>query len=78
VARTGALCARFSARSAEALEYRRFEFQILPQLLNHLGQDAADERSLDFATLCVFSCSASCAPPEAGGGEYVEEYVVIQ
>ncbi|XP_049835002.1 programmed cell death protein 2-like [Schistocerca gregaria] len=43
---------------------RKFEFQILPQLLNHLGLDSC-ERSVDWGTLAVFTCAASCdmGPP---------------
>jgi pre-rRNA-processing protein TSR4 len=38
---------------------RQFEFQILPQLLNHLGLDSVGD-SIDWGTLAVYTCSASC------------------
>eukprot|EP00887_Chlorella_sp_A99_P000437 scaffold17.g437.t1 len=48
---------------------RRFEFQVMPQLLNHLGVDAAHPASPDWGTLAVYTCSASCsASGDAGGG----------
>ncbi|KAG1681100.1 hypothetical protein FOA52_015540 [Chlamydomonas sp. UWO 241] len=40
---------------------RVFEFQVMPQLLNYLGADEDDERALDFGTIAVYSCKASCA-----------------
>lgn len=43
---------------------RKFEFQVLPQLLNHLGLDQCGE-SVDWGTLAVFTCADSCnvGPP---------------
>jgi len=52
---------------------RRFEFQILPQLLNHLDLDEVGE-SVDWGTLAVFTCSASC-DPASGEGAYLPEVV---
>ena len=36
---------------------RRFEFQVMPQLLNFLGQDSQDPHALDFGSICVFRCA---------------------
>lgn len=52
---------------------RNFEFQILPQLLYYFGVKN-DVDSLDWATLAVFTCEASC---ETNMG-YTEEYVWAQ
>ncbi|XP_077997124.1 programmed cell death protein 2-like isoform X2 [Glandiceps talaboti] len=38
---------------------RIFEFQILPQLLNHLKVDSL-AASIDWGTLAIYTCSASC------------------
>ncbi|XP_078412671.1 programmed cell death protein 2 [Cetorhinus maximus] len=38
---------------------REFEFQVMPQLLNHLKVDCLDE-SLDWGTLSVYTCEQSC------------------
>ncbi|XP_052172160.1 uncharacterized protein LOC127788081 [Diospyros lotus] len=52
---------------------RGFEFQILPQLLYYFGvQNEAD--SLDWATIVVYSCEASCD----GGAVYKEEFAWVQ
>ncbi|KAJ9510315.1 hypothetical protein QJQ45_015769 [Haematococcus lacustris] len=62
-------------------EPRQFEFQVLPQLLNHLGQDDLDEDALDWGTLAVYSCSASCsteALQAQTGSAYAEEFVWAQ
>uniref|UniRef100_A0A7S0RG65 Programmed cell death protein 2 C-terminal domain-containing protein n=1 Tax=Chlamydomonas leiostraca TaxID=1034604 RepID=A0A7S0RG65_9CHLO len=65
---------------------RKFEFQVMPQLLNHLGQDEGDRDALDWSTLAVYTCAGSCslaaAPKVAhavqGGSTYLEEYVWVQ
>jgi pre-rRNA-processing protein TSR4 len=72
---------------------RRFEFQVMPQLLNHLGVDAADPKAPDWGTIAVYSCSKSCgggsSNADGGGGaddggeveersNYVEEFVWVQ
>ena len=66
---------------------RRFEFQVMPQLLNHLGADASDPGAPDWGTIAVYCCSASCsrghqggeeADWEDGGSAYVEEFVWVQ
>ena len=41
---------------------RRFEFQVLPQMLSFVVPDTT-AHSLDFETLAVYTCSASCNPP---------------
>ena len=62
---------------------RRFEFQVLPHLVHYLGQDAEASESLDFGTIAVYTCSASCDPrrglPEEEGlsGAYAEEFVWV-
>lgn len=61
---------------------RRFEFQIMPQLLNHLGIDAEDESGPDFGTIAVYSCPNSCCQSEScpphPGSVYVDEWVWVQ
>lgn len=51
---------------------RKFEFQIMPQLLNFLNLDPQIS-DLDWGTVVVFSCSESC-PCEQGECAYVEEF----
>lgn len=71
---------------------RRFEFQVMPQLLNHLGVDVADPKAPDWGTIVVYSCSKSCgggsgggvggneleASPENNKSSYIEEFVWVQ
>nr|XP_014342328.1 PREDICTED: programmed cell death protein 2 isoform X2 [Latimeria chalumnae] len=38
---------------------RIFEFQVMPQLLNHLQVDSLEE-SIDWGTLAVYTCAESC------------------
>jgi pre-rRNA-processing protein TSR4 len=66
---------------------RRFEFQVMPQLLNHLGVDVADPKAPDWGTIAVYSCSESCSggaeelPAEAAESSkssYIEEFVWVQ
>lgn len=38
---------------------RQFEFQVMPQMLSHLQVDQLGN-SLDWGTLCVYTCSNSC------------------
>jgi pre-rRNA-processing protein TSR4 len=52
---------------------RKFEFQILPQVLNILGVDPADDDALDFGTIVVYSCSKSCS-----GEGYMREFSWVQ
>lgn len=52
---------------------RRFEFQIMPQLLNSLDVDPSDDNSPDWGAIVIYSCAASC---DVAG--YVDEYVWVQ
>lgn len=57
--------------------------QVMPQLLNHLEQDETSKEALDWSTLAVYSCSASCSlskssNPAKGSSAYVEEFVWVQ
>ncbi|NWX20499.1 PDCD2 protein, partial [Aegotheles bennettii] len=49
---------------------RIFEFQIMPQLLNHLQVDSLGE-SIDWGTLVVYTCADNCGE----GNEYLEEFI---
>ncbi|NXU56863.1 PDCD2 protein, partial [Turnix velox] len=49
---------------------RIFEFQIMPQLLNHLQVDSLGE-SIDWGTLVVYTCANSCG----GANDYLEEFI---
>ncbi|XP_010002533.1 PREDICTED: programmed cell death protein 2 [Chaetura pelagica] len=49
---------------------RIFEFQIMPQLLNHLQVDSLGE-SIDWGTLVVYTCADNCGD----GSEYLEEFI---
>ncbi|XP_038663919.1 programmed cell death protein 2 isoform X2 [Scyliorhinus canicula] len=49
---------------------REFEFQVMPQLLNYLKVDCLRE-SLDWGTLCVYTCEQSCDH----GNEYCTEFL---
>lgn len=65
---------------------RQFEFQVMPQLLNHLQVDAMDSLSPDWGTIVVYSCVSSCSDQRVSrsiqGNEvtsmYMEEYVWVQ
>ncbi|KAJ3014875.1 Programmed cell death protein 2 [Thoreauomyces humboldtii] len=52
---------------------RTFEFQAMPQLLNHLDVDHSTADALDWGTVVVYSCAANCHPGD--GRPYVEELV---
>ncbi|KAI3644578.1 hypothetical protein MP228_010742 [Amoeboaphelidium protococcarum] len=39
---------------------RSFEFQLMPQILNYLGLDHRDAKSLDFGSIMIYTCSQSC------------------
>jgi len=41
------------------LSPRKFEFQIMPQLLSHLNVDDVG-KSIDWGVVCVFTCAESC------------------
>jgi pre-rRNA-processing protein TSR4 len=45
----------------------------MPQLLYYLKVDKVGEDSLDWGTLVVYTCPASCTPKEGSG--YVEEFI---
>uniref|UniRef100_A0A452I3E2 Programmed cell death protein 2 C-terminal domain-containing protein n=1 Tax=Gopherus agassizii TaxID=38772 RepID=A0A452I3E2_9SAUR len=49
---------------------RMFEFQVMPQLLNHLKVDSLEE-SIDWGTLVVYTCAENCN--QANG--YMEEFI---
>ncbi|XP_035755586.1 programmed cell death protein 2, partial [Egretta garzetta] len=49
---------------------RIFEFQIMPQLLNHLQVDSLGE-SIDWGTLVVYTCANNCGE----GNAYLEEFI---
>ncbi|KAM5163056.1 programmed cell death protein 2 [Mantella aurantiaca] len=49
---------------------RVFEFQVMPQLLNHLKVDSLGE-SIDWGILAVYTCSANCNAMK----RYVEEFL---
>ncbi|NXX89273.1 PDCD2 protein, partial [Centropus bengalensis] len=49
---------------------RIFEFQIMPQLLNHLKVDSLGE-SIDWGTLVVYTCADNCGD----GSKYLEEFI---
>ena len=61
---------------------RQAEMQVLPQLLNHLKVDSeAENVSPDWASIRVYTCSASCSPDaesEVGKGDYRREYLVLE
>lgn len=56
---------------------RRFEFQIMPQILNILGVDPSDDHSLDWGTIAIYSCAASCNT-SSHGISYCKEYAWVQ
>ncbi|XP_077568777.1 programmed cell death protein 2 [Stigmatopora nigra] len=49
---------------------RIFEFQVMPQLLNSLHVDSTDA-SIDWGTLCIYSCSSSCTQED----QYCLEFI---
>lgn len=49
---------------------RVFEFQVMPQLLNHLRVDSP-EASIDWGTLAVYTCETSCDQ----GHKYCPEFI---
>lgn len=55
---------------------RNFEFQILPQLLNHLSLDDVKE-SVDWGTLAVYTCEHSCSSGPAYKTEFLWKQDVI-
>ena len=59
---------------------RKFEFQVLPQLLFYLQVDRKstlrdiNDKSCEWGTLVAYTCAQSCA----AGGEYVPEFLFRQ
>lgn len=53
---------------------RQFEFQILPQLLCHLGlgTDGSNNDNIDWGTLVVYTCKDSCSLPDKS---YYTEFI---
>ncbi|XP_048794130.1 programmed cell death protein 2 isoform X2 [Lagopus muta] len=49
---------------------RVFEFQVMPQLLNHLKVDSLGE-SIDWGTLVVYTCAENCSAEN----KYAEEFI---
>lgn len=54
---------------------RSFEFQIMPQILNHLSLNHADSRAADFGTVCIYTCHNNC---DIGSGCLQPEYAYCQ
>jgi pre-rRNA-processing protein TSR4 len=48
---------------------RKFEFQVLPQIINHLDVDSELASAVDFGTMAVYTCSKSCALTAGGHAE---------
>uniref|UniRef100_A0ACB8GAY0 Programmed cell death protein 2 n=2 Tax=Sphaerodactylus townsendi TaxID=933632 RepID=A0ACB8GAY0_9SAUR len=49
---------------------RAFEFQVMPQLLNHLKVDSLGE-SIDWGTIAIYTCAHNCNL----GNQYTEEFI---
>lgn len=61
----------FTIKDCENCGFERtFEFQIMPQLLNHLNDD-----KLDWGVLAVYTCKNDCS---VVGGGYSKEFLVKQ
>ncbi|XP_055335697.1 LOW QUALITY PROTEIN: programmed cell death protein 2-like [Paramacrobiotus metropolitanus] len=54
---------------------RRFEFQIMPQLLNYLQQEESLTEGLDFGTVMVYTCPLNCRGERES---YVREVAWVQ
>jgi len=52
---------------------RVFEFQVMPQLLNHLGEESVSG-ALDWGTIAVYTCENNCS----SGSGYKTEFVYRQ
>uniref|UniRef100_A0A5S6QRM1 MYND-type domain-containing protein n=1 Tax=Trichuris muris TaxID=70415 RepID=A0A5S6QRM1_TRIMR len=50
---------------------RHFEFQIMPHLLTYMGLDTVEALGVDWATICVYTCSANC---DGARLRYLKEY----
>lgn len=55
---------------------RTFEFQIMPQLINHLQIDDTQADSIDWGTLLIYSCPKSCSIQ--GKRTYADEILIRQ
>lgn len=53
---------------------RKFEFQIMPQILNYLEQEETLEDGLDFGTILIYTCPKNCH----GNLKYVPEIAWVQ
>lgn len=53
---------------------RNFEFQLMPQLLYYVTKQSPTCATIDFATLVVYTCSASCV----ASASYVNEHIFTQ
>ena len=53
---------------------RTFEFQVMPQLLNYLGEDSRSG-GLDWGTFAVYTCKNSCS---GGNRTYKTEFIWLQ
>ena len=59
----------FEVPDCECGAPRKFEFQIMPQLLNYIGD------RVDWGTILIYTCSVECS---MGNGGYAKEYCKIQ
>nr|CAG4641500.1 EOG090X0266 [Eurycercus lamellatus] len=50
---------------------RKFEFQIMPQMLNYLQLDSVSEQGVDWGTLLIYICENNCDE----GHPYKDEYL---
>lgn len=57
---------------------RKFEFQVLPQLLHYLRLNDEDPSAPDWSTLAAYTCAASCSVPAGADCAYAEEFVWVQ
>jgi len=75
-AASGALAAGGAPACRRCGAARRFELQLMPQLLHYMGVEARDPDLLDWATVAVYTCERSCGGEGSGG--YVEEFAWVQ
>ena len=81
----------FSSAAVEAIPHcvlcggkRRFELQLMPQLLHFLDADAGTsssnkhDKGMDFDTLAVYTCTSCCEPPKEDATAYAEQFVWLQ
>nr|CAB3451710.1 unnamed protein product [Digitaria exilis] len=72
---SGALPAGGAPPCARCGGARRFELQLMPQLLHFFHVEACDPDPVDWATVVVYTCARSCG---GGGSGYVEEFAWVQ